>query len=101
MASTTEADVDVIEHLERLALIKFSQEERDRLKKELRKIIEFFDQLRELGELKNIEPLFHVLDIESPLRDDEPRRCEIPQNELLSGAEIEQGYVKAPRTISG
>lgn len=92
---------DVSRHLERLALIKFTDDERVRLSLEIRKILNFFNQLNELGDLKDVEPLFHVLDIESPLRDDEPEVCSIPASELLSNALREGSYVKGPRTVTG
>jgi Asp-tRNA(Asn)/Glu-tRNA(Gln) amidotransferase C subunit len=54
----------------------------------------------EVRDLDKVEPLYHVVEIELPLRDDEPLDRVDIDHELLSGnAILENGYIKAPKTI--
>lgn len=90
----------VIDYLEKLALLKFTDEERKRIKIEIGKIVELFSELVKVKELDIVEPLYHVVEIELPLRDDEPLDEIDTNHELLSGnAVLENGYVKAPKTV--
>jgi aspartyl/glutamyl-tRNA(Asn/Gln) amidotransferase C subunit len=90
----------IIDYLEKLALLKFTDEERKRIGSEIEKIIELFSELMKVEELDIVEPLYHVVEIEMPLRDDEPLDEIDINHELLSGnAILENGYVKAPKTV--
>ena len=91
---------ELINYLERLVLIKFEHDERRRILEEVRKIIEFFRALEEIKNLDEYEPLFHVHDISGPTRDDEPRSDDLVTTEELSiNAVVENGYIKAPKTL--
>jgi aspartyl/glutamyl-tRNA(Asn/Gln) amidotransferase C subunit len=88
---------DIVSYLERLALLRFTESEREKVRSEVTKIIELFNELMEVRDLDKVEPLYHVVEIELPLRDDEPLDID---HELLSGnAILENGYIKAPKTI--
>ena len=92
---------DIISYLERLVLIKFSEDERRRLEKEIPKILDFFRALDEVKELESYEPLFYVHDVSGPMREDEPSTSDlIPIEELERNAVIEGRYFKAPRTVA-
>uniref|UniRef100_A0A7J2U1L5 Asp-tRNA(Asn)/Glu-tRNA(Gln) amidotransferase subunit GatC n=1 Tax=Ignisphaera aggregans TaxID=334771 RepID=A0A7J2U1L5_9CREN len=91
---------DVIDYLERLALLKFTESEREKVRIEIIKIIELFNELMKVEELDRVEPLYHVIEIELPLRDDEPLDTVDSSHELLSeNAILENGYIKAPKTV--
>jgi aspartyl/glutamyl-tRNA(Asn/Gln) amidotransferase C subunit len=91
---------DVIDYLERLALLKFTESEREKVRIEITKIIELFNELMKVEELDRVEPLYHVIEIELPLRDDEPLDTVDSSHELLSeNAILENGYIKAPKTV--
>ena len=91
---------DVVSYLERLVLVKFSDDERRRLEKEIPKILDFFRALDEVRELDSYEPLFYVHDISGPMREDEPSTSDLVSREDLErNAVVEGGYVKAPRTV--
>jgi aspartyl-tRNA(Asn)/glutamyl-tRNA(Gln) amidotransferase subunit C len=90
----------IIDYLEKLALLKFTDEERKRIESEIEKIVELFSELMKVEGLDIVEPLYHVVEIELPLRDDEPLDEIDINHELLSGnAVLENGYVKAPKTV--
>jgi aspartyl/glutamyl-tRNA(Asn/Gln) amidotransferase C subunit len=91
---------DIVSYLERLALLRFTESEREKVRSEVTKIIELFNELMEVRDLDKVEPLYHVVEIELPLRDDEPLDRVDIDHELLSGnAILENGYIKAPKTI--
>lgn len=91
---------DIVSYLERLALLRFTESEKEKVRSEVIKIIELFNELMEVRDLDKVEPLYHVVEIELPLRDDEPLDRVDIDHELLSGnAILENGYVKAPKTI--
>lgn len=81
-------------------LIRFTESERKRIMEEVSKILDFFRSLNEIKELDDYEPLFHVHDIEGPTREDEPQsEVELQRSDVMLNAIVENGYVKAPRTI--
>lgn len=92
---------DVIEYLERLALISFTSEEREKLCKELNKIIEMFNLINSVENIDKWEPLYHVHDIPLLLREDDTVG-DIDQERVMlkDNAVLVEGYVKAPRTIT-
>ena len=96
----TENQEKLIEYLERLVLVKFRENERQRVLEEIEKILNFFKALDEVKELINYEPLFHVHDIEGPMREDEPRSDDLlTYRDLEINAILENGYIKAPKTV--
>ncbi|MEM3981020.1 MAG: Asp-tRNA(Asn)/Glu-tRNA(Gln) amidotransferase subunit GatC [Ignisphaera sp.] len=92
---------DVIDYIEKLALISFTNEERIKLVKELEKIIEMFNTVNTVEGLEKWEPLYHVHDISLPLRDDsESEEVDFEKTMLKDNAVLINGYVKAPKTIT-
>ncbi|MEM1526135.1 MAG: Asp-tRNA(Asn)/Glu-tRNA(Gln) amidotransferase subunit GatC [Ignisphaera sp.] len=92
---------DVIDRIERLALISFNDEERRKLLKELEKIIEMFNTVNMVEELDQWEPLYHVHDISLSLRDDnEVEEVDDERTMLRDNAILVNGYVKAPKTVT-
>jgi aspartyl/glutamyl-tRNA(Asn/Gln) amidotransferase C subunit len=93
-------DKDIIEHLERLALVSFIPEEREKLVRELDKIIEMFNLINSVENLDKWEPLYHVHDIPLTLREDDAVGERDPERSMLKdNAILVEGYVKAPKTM--
>lgn len=91
---------DLIGYLERLVLIKFSDSERKRISAEVDKIVSLFNELKNIEDLDRYEPLFHVHEISSPLREDEALDKVDEKHDMLRGnALLVHGYVKAPKTM--
>jgi aspartyl-tRNA(Asn)/glutamyl-tRNA(Gln) amidotransferase subunit C len=65
-------DRDQVLHVARLARLKLTDDEIDRMAGELSGILEHVDRISEL-ELENVEPTSHVIALENVLRPDEPR----------------------------
>ena len=61
-----------VEHVARLARLKLSDEEVERMASELSGILEHVERINEL-DLDAVEPTSHVIALENVLRPDEPR----------------------------
>jgi aspartyl-tRNA(Asn)/glutamyl-tRNA(Gln) amidotransferase subunit C len=61
-----------VEHVGRLARLKLSDEEVERMAGELSGILEHVERISEL-DLEGVEPTSHVIALENVLRPDEPR----------------------------
>ncbi|MEM4971951.1 MAG: Asp-tRNA(Asn)/Glu-tRNA(Gln) amidotransferase subunit GatC [Sulfolobales archaeon] len=89
-----------IERLERLAMLRLSRDEKDALARDIAKILDFFKQLDEV-ELENIDPLFHVVEKGSTVREDIVRPGINRDWVEESAYRVVDGYVIGPRTIIG
>ena len=65
-------DREQVLHVARLARLELSDEELDRMARELSTILEHVERMDEL-ELEGVEPTSHVVALENVLRADEPR----------------------------
>ena len=91
-------DIKVIEKLENLAMVEV--EDKEKMAKELEEIVNFVDMLNEL-DTENIEPSFRVLDITTPLREDEPKRSDVIKEVLANAPKAKDGYFIVPKIIEG
>lgn len=64
-----------VKRLAELVRLRLSSKEKKKFAEEIPKIIDYFHSLRDL-DLKDIEPLSHIIDIECPKREDKPEKCE-------------------------
>jgi aspartyl-tRNA(Asn)/glutamyl-tRNA(Gln) amidotransferase subunit C len=65
-------DREQVLHVAKLARLKLSEEEVERMSGELSAILEHVDNINEL-DLEGVEPTTHVVPLENVLREDEPR----------------------------
>ena len=91
-------DIKVIEKLENLAMVEV--EDKEKMAKELEEIVNFVEMLNEL-DTEGIEPSFRVLDITTPLREDEPKRSDIIKDVLAHAPKAKDGYFIVPKIIEG
>jgi aspartyl-tRNA(Asn)/glutamyl-tRNA(Gln) amidotransferase subunit C len=71
-------------HVAKLARLRLSDEEVERMSEELSSILEHVERINEL-DLEGVEPTSHVIDVENVLRPDEPRAC-LPRERALENA---------------
>ena len=76
---------DQVLHVARLARLELSEEEVERFAGELSNVLSHIETIGELGDLADVPPTSHVVEIENNLRDDEPRPC-LPQDVALASA---------------
>ena len=65
-------DRDQVLHVAKLARLRLSDEEVDRMAPELSKILEHVERMDEL-DLDGVEPTTHVVELQNVLREDVPR----------------------------
>ena len=85
-----------VEHVARLARLRFEEDEFQRLQLELSKIIDYIQQLSEL-DLSGLPPTAHAVALQNVFRKDEPREGLTQDEALANGPAVEQGHFLVPR----
>src|SRR5699024_2569237 len=95
----TKVTSEQVEHVANLARLEVSQDEVNEFTQSLEDILNFAGQLDEAN-TENVEPTFHVLDLQNVLREDKSESG-IPQEEALKNAkETEAGQFKVPAIMN-
>jgi len=76
---------DQVLHVARLARLELTSEEVERFGGELSKVLDHIELIAELGDLEDVPPTSHVIDVENALRADEPRPS-LPVEKALENA---------------
>ncbi len=87
---------DQVLHVARLARLDLTEEEQDRMRVELSKVLDHIERIGELGDLENVEPTSHVIAVENALRADEPRPSLPPEVALQNAPEADMGGFRVP-----
>jgi aspartyl-tRNA(Asn)/glutamyl-tRNA(Gln) amidotransferase subunit C len=88
-------DRDQVLHVARLARLRLSDEEVERMSGELSTILDHIETINEL-DLEDVEPTSHVVEVENVLRDDEPRPS-WPRDRVLEEApDVGEGGFRVP-----
>ncbi len=77
-------DRDQVLHVARLARLRLSDEEVERMTGELSKILEHVERMNQL-DLDGVEPTSHVVELQNVLREDVPRDS-LPRERALAQA---------------
>jgi aspartyl-tRNA(Asn)/glutamyl-tRNA(Gln) amidotransferase subunit C len=77
-------DREQVLHVAKLARLKLSDAEVERMTGELSNILEHVERMDEL-DLEGVEPTSHVVELQNVLRDDVPRES-LPRERALEGA---------------
>ena len=91
---------ELIAHLENLARLALSEDEREAMREDLEKILAYFEKLGEL-ELGGLEELARPVETEARMRQDVPAPGLSQEEALQNAPEREDGYFKVPRMIEG
>ncbi len=87
-----------VEHIAKLAKLKFDESEIDDFTMQLNKVLEYVDKLNEL-DTKNVKPLSHPVDGENVFRND-ILKDSIPTVDALKNASQKTNeYFKVPKVI--
>ena len=78
-------DRDRVLHVAKLARLRLSDEEVERMSGELSHILEHVEKIGELTDLDDVPPTTHVVELENVLRPDEPRPS-IPREKAVEPA---------------
>ncbi len=88
-------DRDQVLHVAKLARLKVSDDEVDRMAEELSKILEHVETMNEL-DLEGVEPTSHVVDLTNVLREDVPRPCLSREKALEQAPDAADGGFRVP-----
>jgi aspartyl-tRNA(Asn)/glutamyl-tRNA(Gln) amidotransferase subunit C len=87
-----------VEKIAQLAKLKFTEEEKIKLQKDLNQILEYIDQLNEL-DLENVEPLENINETDNVTRDDEVKKIMDPEEALNNAPAKTSRFFKVPKVI--
>jgi aspartyl-tRNA(Asn)/glutamyl-tRNA(Gln) amidotransferase subunit C len=88
-------DRDQVLHVARLARLRLSNEEIDRMAGELSKILQYVEQMNEL-DLDGVEPTSHVVELQNVLREDVPRPSLPRERTLEQAPDVAAGGFRVP-----
>jgi len=93
-----EVDKKLLEHVAELARLKLNEEEIKKFLSELKEILEFFSQLKNIN-TDNVKPSFQPVELKNAMREDVEEEC-LSQDDALSLTEHKKdGYFKGPKAI--
>lgn len=93
-----QVDDALIDKLSRLSMLKFNEDEKESIKKDLEKMIGFVDKLKEL-DTTGVEPATHMTSAVNAFREDIVGEM-INQEEALANAPEHDGkFFKVPKVI--
>lgn len=81
-----------------LSRLEFGEEELEKFTEQLGNILTYIEKLNEL-DTDGVEPTSHVLDIATPLREDEVQDWITPDEVLQNAPEREEGFFVVPQVI--
>jgi aspartyl-tRNA(Asn)/glutamyl-tRNA(Gln) amidotransferase subunit C len=87
---------DQVLHVARLARLQLSEQEIERFSTELSKVLDYDETIEELGNLDDVPPTSHVVNVENALRADEPRPSLPVDVALESAPDAAQGGFRVP-----
>jgi aspartyl-tRNA(Asn)/glutamyl-tRNA(Gln) amidotransferase subunit C len=88
-------DRDQVLHVAKLARLKLTDDEVDRMSGELSKILEHVETMNEL-DLEGVEPTSHVVDLTNVLREDVPRPSLSREKGLEQAPDAAEGGFRVP-----
>jgi aspartyl-tRNA(Asn)/glutamyl-tRNA(Gln) amidotransferase subunit C len=87
-----------VEHVARLARLELGPEDKERMRRELDRILSYIDKLRAL-DTEGVEPTSHAVPVTNVMRDDLARPC-FPQSDMLANAPDRSGeFFRVPKII--
>ena len=87
---------DQVLHVARLARLELTPEEVERFGGELSKVLDHIETIAQLGDLEDVAPTSHVIDVENALRADEPRPSMPVEQALESAPDAADGGFRVP-----
>jgi aspartyl-tRNA(Asn)/glutamyl-tRNA(Gln) amidotransferase subunit C len=90
--------VNDVEHIARLAMLKFSEEEKEKFTHQLNNILEYMAKLNRLDTTK-VEPLSHVIELDNVFRPDELKPSVSMENALKNAPCKTEQFFKVPKVI--
>lgn len=93
-----EVTSEMIDRLAHLARLEFSEQEKEDLKTDLRRMIEFVEKLKEV-DTEGVEPLLHITDAVNVLREDEVKNTITKEEALLNAPLTDGNFFMVPKVF--
>jgi aspartyl-tRNA(Asn)/glutamyl-tRNA(Gln) amidotransferase subunit C len=93
-----EVNDKLVEKVAHLARLKFDESEKESIKQDLQRMIEFADKLNELN-LDGVEPLLHMSEEVNVLREDWIKGSINREDALKNAPEHDEQFFKVPKVI--
>ncbi|MFH1011305.1 MAG: Asp-tRNA(Asn)/Glu-tRNA(Gln) amidotransferase subunit GatC [bacterium] len=90
---------EVVDHIAELAKLALSEDERERMTRELSSILAYIDEVMAV-DVEGVEPLHHVLDMTNVFREDVPGSCLAREQALRNAPDRTEEYFRVPRVIN-
>jgi aspartyl-tRNA(Asn)/glutamyl-tRNA(Gln) amidotransferase subunit C len=87
-----------VDHIAELARLRLSDEESQRMTRELNSILAYIDEVMAV-DTEGVEPLHHVLDMTNVFREDKPGPCLTREEALKNAPDRTEEYFRVPRVI--
>lgn len=87
-----------VEKIAQLAKLKFSDEEKIKLQKDMNQVLGYIEQLNEL-DLTDVEPLENINETENVMREDEVKVWLSTEDALKNAPSKTQKFFKVPKVI--
>ena len=98
MAGEPKITMRDVEHVARLSRLALTDQEKERMRRELDGILSYIDKLRAL-DTANVLPTSHAVPMTNVMREDEPRPS-LAQDEMLANAPERSGeFFRVPKII--
>ena len=88
----------LIDNLSNLARLEFNAEEKEEIRKDLRRMIDFVEKLGEL-DTTGVEPLLHMSPETNVLREDRIQGSVTREEALANAPDTDGTYFKVPKVI--
>ncbi|MFC4388963.1 Asp-tRNA(Asn)/Glu-tRNA(Gln) amidotransferase subunit GatC [Gracilibacillus marinus] len=94
----SEITKEQVKHVANLARLAITDEEVERMTKQLADIINYAELLNEL-DTDGVEPTTHVLDLKNVMRKDEPREWITKEDALKNAPDQQDGQFRVPSIL--
>ena len=91
-------DLDDVEHVARLARLALSDDEKERMRQQLDRILGYIAKLNEL-DTEGVEPTSHAIRVVNVMREDEVRPSCPPEAMLANAPQRAGEFFRVPRII--
>ncbi len=99
MSKKEDFSKETLEHVSKLALLDLSEEEKEKLAKQLGDILNYFKKLNDL-DTSNVEPMTHPIEgLKNVFREDVPWESLSNEEALKNAEHTKDGHFKAPRIL--
>jgi len=99
MSKKEDFSKETLEHVSKLALLDLSEEEKEKLAKQLGDILDYFKKLNDLDTSK-VKPMTHPIEgLKNVFRKDIPWKSLTNEEALMNAKHTKDGYFKAGKVI--